>query len=338
MEHKQTTLDSWLTRGRPKRPEATATTTSRREAREPEPRNSRFQAPRDNPAQREELARVAHETREVLPGLLAQLPGIQAKRGEVVHLRGLSSLRISDCPRTGGACIKIVNMDTLDAAMRLRREFPGPRSRVAVLNMASNTHPGGGWRTGAMAQEESICYRSSLYMSLHRRHYPWSQRMGIYTGDVVVIRSSMRSGHKLLVPDCAVDDLPIVSVLSIAALRCPATRSVTPPVSKIGDDSSAQHQQRTVYANYKDRDLTVDKMRLCLRMAASHGHTQLVLGALGCGAFRNPPREIAECWLEVLTELEFQGGWWDQVWFAVYDAKNEGNFELFEEVLGNVQV
>jgi uncharacterized protein (TIGR02452 family) len=64
----------------------------------------------------------------------------------------------------------------------------------------------------------------------------------------------------------------------------------------------------------------------------------LVLGALGCGAFRNPPEEVAICWLEVLQEEEFGGGWWDTIWFAIYDTRNEGNFEVFEKILGGQEI
>ena len=84
--------------------------------------------------------------------------------------------------------------------------------------------------------------------------------------------------------------------------------------------------------------MTKEKMRLCLRMAASRGHGLLVLGALGCGAFGNPPEEVAACWLEVLRDDEFGGGWWREIWFAVFDGRNEGNFEVFERVLGGQEV
>lgn len=93
-----------------------------------------------------------------------------------------------------------------------------------------------------------------------------------------------------------------------------------------------------MYTNPVARELMKGKMRLSLRMAAHRGHGLLVLGALGCGAFKNPKEEVAACWLEVLQEVEFQGGWWEEVWFAVYDRRNEGNFEVFENVLGGVKV
>jgi uncharacterized protein (TIGR02452 family) len=291
--------------------------------------------------QRVVLAATAKETRTVLPDILAEIPDIRASKSEALFLSTLPALRAADCPghKNGGkTTIKIVNQDTFNAAIDLASQssLSADSSRVAVLNMASHSNPGGGWIKGAMAQEEALCYRSSLALSLHKRYYPWKQRMGLYTPDVVIIRSDVPSGHKLLVPDVAPADLPVVSVLSIAAPRCPDVRKVKETVNTTGSGSTVV--ERTVYADPAVRDLLKQKMRLCLRMAGHKGHGLLVLGALGCGAFRNPRREVAHCWLEVFREAEFQGGWWEEVWFAVYDRRNEGNFEVFEEILGGVQV
>ena len=38
-----------------------------------------------------------------------------------------------------------------------------------------------------------------------------------------------------------------------------------------------------------------------LRIARSNGHDSIVLSAFGCGAFRNPPREIAGIFQEVIA-------------------------------------
>lgn len=280
------------------------------------------------------LAAVATETRTVLPDILAKLPDIQASKSEVLFEDRFPPLTAAECPKrtpSRKVAIKIVNDDSFNAAITLASSKTSASGRVAVLNMASNISPGGGWRKGARAQEEALCYRSSLYLSLHKRYYPWKQRQGIYTPDVVIIRSDMASGHKLLMPDVKAEDLPVVSVLSIAGLR-------RPPVDNIKIDTPNGTVDRVVYSRPSDRELTKIKMRLCLRMAAQRGHGLLVLGALGCGAFRNPPKEVANCWLEVLKEDEFKGGWWEEVWFAVFDKRNEGNFEVFEEVLGGVEV
>ena len=78
-------------------------------------------------------------------------------------------------------------------------------------------------------------------------------------------------------------------------------------------------------------------MRLAIRAALIHGHTALVLGALGCGAFANPKEQVADCWAQVLAEEEFKG-WLGEVVFAVLDNKQDGNLGIFERVLGGLQV
>lgn len=156
--------------------------------------------------------------------------------------------------------------------------------------------------------------------------------MALYTPDVIIIRSDMGSGHALLMPDVNVEDLPVVSALSIAAVRTPHTVTVQ------RQTASGELVKRLEFADSEDRVLTKDKMRLCLRMAAHKGHGSLVLGALGCGAFGNPPEEVTRCWLDVLRETEFQGGWWEHIIFAVYDTKSDGNFAIFKRDLHGIEI
>lgn len=298
--------------------------------------SSRHESRQDrNSERRRELRAVAAETRRVLPSILRNLPRINAASSQALYLGTLPRLRAYDRPRrTYGrtTTIKIVNDDSFNAAINLAKSKGPASGRVAVLNMASHSSPGGGWLNGAMAQEEALCYRSSLSLSLHPHYYNFQQRMGVYTPDVVVIRSDMASGHRLWGPRVNGRDLPVFSVLSIAALRNPHTKRTqrTTRTGRLG--------YKEEYANSADRELTKDKMRLCLRMAAQKNHGLLVLGALGCGAFANPKEEVAYCWLEVLREQEFQGGWWEEIWFAVLDTRQEGNFEVFERVLGGKMV
>lgn len=237
-----------------------------------------------------------------------------------------------------GTTIQVRNMDTLDAAVELRRQAmqqPDPRRprnlRPAVLNFANADKPGGGWRNGAVAQEEAMCYRSTLARSLHQRDYPLRPDQGIYSSRVAVLRHSMRSGHAWItdrdsLSPATVRQLPWYSALTIAAIYKPGTRSAmrgTPP------------RQTKVFARNADRRLTKAKMRLALHMAAMHGHDMLVLGAFGCGVFENPPWDVAQCWLEVLREYQHR---WRCVWFAVYDPRQQGNFRTFEKLLNGKTV
>jgi uncharacterized protein (TIGR02452 family) len=133
----------------------------------------------------------------------------------------------------------------------------------------------------------------------------------------------MADGHKLLDSTPPID-LPALSVISVAAIRRP----------DLSDDGKT-------FKYPGARAHTKNNIRLILRVAARHGHTKLVLGALGCGVFSNPPRDVAHCFLEVLREPEFQGGWWESIVFAVLDnvqgpnggKDGNGNFGQFYQVL-----
>lgn len=188
--------------------------------------------------------------------------------------------------------------------------------------MANAHHGGGGWLRGALAQEESLCYRSSLSFTLKKRFYPIPEAGGIYSPSVVVMRENLAQGHKLL--DLATPtSLPIVSVVNVAAIRDPA---LTPDGER--------------YAHARDREEMKARMRVVLRIAGRKGHRTLVLGALGCGAFGNPRGEVVGCWREVLGEAEFAGGWWEGVVFAVMEEggkeDGEGNFGTFWRGLDGV--
>lgn len=378
------------------------------------------------------LAAIANETKEMTPTISAGLPHLDPSNSEKLCLETLPVIDKAKCPRfkvsesSCGTTVRVFNQDTFDVAIampssvlgisakkptreaeaeilaHLRRHataaenLSSSAARVAVLNMASEFNPGGGWMKGSTAQEEALCYRSSLAASLRRDLYPIPRRAGVYTRDVVIFRESMSDGHMLMVPGTALEDLPVVSVLSVPAIRRPELkrtdgegcgasahhgtreRDEDPgeagrPLARAGGNEEPHKGEEAAetegsepgepsnsrgkgkrkdqkngknkdpnstikgpmqFANQADRALTKDKMRLCLRMAAAKGHTMLVLGAMGCGAFKNPPQEIVDCWIEVLSEEELAGGWFKEIWFAVYDRRNEGNYEVFRDALG----
>ncbi|SPO05599.1 uncharacterized protein DNG_08286 [Cephalotrichum gorgonifer] len=281
------------------------------------------------------LRETAQETCEVLVDLLHELGTEKlARHCDKYSPDSLTRLHPDSCPSyPEPATIKVINDDTLNAAIKLSKSaqnvdgnLPPASLRPAVVNFANSRSPGGGWLNGAMAQEEAICYRSSLAMSLsNNHHYPLAKDEGLYSPYVLVIRDDLASGHRLYSGHPA--GFPVVSALTIAALNKPQIR--------IFRRHSAD---KLVFAQDRDRDATKGKMRLALRMAARHGHANLVLGALGCGVFDNPPEDVAHCWLEVMREDEFSGNWWRKVWFAVYDPKGEGNFGIFDRVLSGRKV
>ena len=170
--------------------------------------------------------------------------------------------------------ISVTRETTLGAAQRLLNEHPGP---VAALNFASATSPGGGFLTGSAAQEESLARASGLYHALrrHPEYYAAHQGFGdrlysdrmLFSRDVPVFRDA--DGRWL--------DRPWhLDILTAAA---PNLRRLTEAeVSNITPEAQAALAQRA---------------ELVLSLFAHHRCTRLVLGAWGCGAFRNDPDRVA---------------------------------------------
>ncbi|KAI9722290.1 MAG: hypothetical protein M1812_001762 [Candelaria pacifica] len=272
----------------------------------------------------EVLAQTATETKRLLPIILNLLPSAPAT-GILYTNLDLPTLSQRYCPHytqpqnntKQGTSIRILNSDTLDAAITLSQQHsppPSSKTPICILNMANAQHGGGGWLKGALAQEESLCYRTSLSFTLKRKFYPLPEISGIYSPTVIIIRRNLDEGHTLLDLNKP-DDLPIVSVVSVAAIR-------DPPLT--GDGKR--------YLREGDRESMKERIRIVLRIAAFRRHRRLVLGALGCGAFNNPREEVVRCWREVFEEREFGGGWWESVVFAVLDESGgdeDGNYAVF---------
>lgn len=265
---------------------------------------------------RKTLAEVAEETWRLLPGLLATRSDITTES----YLCRKETLDPARCPQLKPTKVRVIDSDTIDAALALQA---GAAKPIAVLNMANANHAGGGWQHGAMAQEEAICYRSSLARTLHRKHYPIPDDAAIYSPTVMIIRDSMKNGHDLL-DFRDPSRLDVISVISCAAVCQPFLKR--------------DANDKPIYRDQKDVKLMKEKMRVILRTAIRNKHRQIVLGALGCGAFGNPRQVVAIMWKEVLQEQEFQGGYWKDLIFAVLDAKGESNFKVFHAELDGVSV
>ena len=234
---------------------------------------------------RDELRKVAKETVSLLPGLLLTRPDAKPD-GYLYEKDAASPLDQNFCPKLPLTKIRVISMDTIDAALQLTRNPSDPP--VCVLNMANAIHAGGGFRTGALAQEEALCYRTSLHFTLKLRFYPIPEKATVYSPNVLVIRDSLANGHELL--DCRDPaSLPTISVVSAAAIHHPMVAF------------HKKHPKDLMYAIQDDQDLMKEKIRVILRTAIKNKHRQIVLGAFGCGAFKNPPMEVAYLFLDVLS-------------------------------------
>lgn len=193
------------------------------------------------------------------------------------------SNEVFDKTRSPPVKISLRVTDTLQAAHQLGLSTEGQggrRARVAILNMASPLRPGGGVLSGASSQEEWLCTRTTLYPSLREEFYRLPEVGGVYTPDVLVFRGWNQAASEL-----DKKDRFYVDAISAAMLRFP-------DIEGEGEESS--------YAEQKDRDLVISKMRAVLRIVRLKGAEKIVLGAWGCGAYGNPVGEIARAWKKVL--------------------------------------
>jgi uncharacterized protein (TIGR02452 family) len=118
-------------------------------------------------------------------------------------------------PNARGPRITVQNSDSFTAARAVLDT--NPTAKIGVLNMASEKHPGGGWLRGALAQEEALCFRSTLAATLHKRFYPLSVFGAVWSPNVVVFRDEVAAGARIYEPA----EMFTVGVVSLAAMRRP---------------------------------------------------------------------------------------------------------------------
>jgi uncharacterized protein (TIGR02452 family) len=209
--------------------------------------------------------------------------------------------------------ITVANETTFVAARRI----VGRGRRALALNFASATSPGGGFLSGARAQEECLARCSGLYACLagnpmygfHRaRRDPLYSDYAVYSPDVPVFRSEDPAGTLLDEP------------WSCSFITCPAVNANALMRDAPGRAAEVVPAMRA----------RVDKV---LTLATAHGHTEMVLGAWGCGAFGNDGHRIAALFREAL-DGRFAGVF-EQVAFAITDWSPERRFiGPFEGVFG----
>lgn len=207
---------------------------------------------------------------------------------------------------------EVTNETTLDAARRLVAEG---EQDVLCLNFASAKNPGGGFLGGALAQEECIARASGLYPALLKApeyyKYHRNNRTGLYSDHMIysphvpVIKDE--GGHALDEPVC------------ITIVTSPA---VNAGVIKRDEGGSTE------------KVIPVMKVRIekLLALCLHRKHTTLVLGAWGCGVFRNDPEMIAGLFRDALAgpfANQFQ-----RVVFAVKTDKEE-IIDPFRKRFGN---
>jgi hypothetical protein len=199
--------------------------------------------------------------------------------------------------------VAVWNMDCLEAVQQLSAKHPG--CRIGLMNPANQVHPGGGVTKGARALDEDLHRRTTLAAA--------SELGGINNGGGELARfpipergcTRVDNVYALKDREYQLLEAPFsFSVVNVAALNQPP---LTP---------DRQHMQPPYLR------LSLERIRSALAALIDGGIRHAVLVALGCGAFENPPHDIARLFRIALQEYRFH---FDAVVFAVIEDHNSRN-------------
>ena len=214
------------------------------------------------------------------------------------------------------------NQDSFTLARKRTEQFAFDLNRkgakpVLVLNLANPYEPGGGVRRGARAQEEDLCRKSSLLLSLESKkaeaYYAYNRSLDTDMGS----HALMIHPQVEIIKDEKGGLLPETVIAAVMTCAAPIV------CDGFGGMKLKQYEA-----------LVYDRITGMLKVAAYLGYKYLVLGAFGCGAFGNNAKIISDLFYKALKEFDFDGmrgsDMFRRIDFAVLDrTSKQYNFRQF---------
>lgn len=246
---------------------------------------------------KDKIAHSVAQTRTYTPGTM------QALKEEVLAM----DKDKFDCS------IEVWNCSTIEAMQKLKGS-----AKTGILNFASAKNPGGGFLGGASAQEESLARSSSLYAALSkdRSMYEYNRsRTTLLYSDYLIY-----SPETIFWFDDEGDFLPELLVADV----------ITSP---------APNRGAILQNNWKDElellpEVFKERIMQVLSIAYKQECDTLILGAWGCGVFRNEPADVAAYFDEVIHK-HFRSAF-KHIVFAIYDRSKDGaNMQAFKNIHHN---
>lgn len=193
-------------------------------------------------------------------------------------------------PQSAACTFACENEDTLVLAQKQYQRLKNAGEsapKILVLNLASATRPGGQTRSGANAQEEDLCRRTSLLLSLEsenaKKYYDYNIARKTRMGSDSVMLSPCVEVIKDVASELLSEPFPI-SVMSCAA-----------PMVRLGLEGMSQQEYE---------GMLYRRIRGMLLVAAAEGYRHLILGAFGCGVYGNDAALVSDlfaCAFHVFT-------------------------------------
>ena len=181
--------------------------------------------------------------------------------------------------------------------------------KVGVLSFASAKNPGGGFLNGSVAQEEALAYCSNLYEVIKNSDlYKINARSNstVYTDTAITSRVTFfRTADFQLISDPY--DLNIVT--------CPAVN-----MSGVRPEKNNEAKQ-----------IMAERMSKIIALMINRKYEYIILGAYGCGVFKNDPRFVASVWHNLLIGKGLRS-YFKEIYFSIYEVPSNKNMEAFTQV------
>ena len=190
--------------------------------------------------------------------------------------------------------VTVKNIDTVEEAIF--------RPNSLMLNMASARNPGGPNKCITGAQEEDISRRSNLHLYLDRKFYPIDGCEVLISKNVEIYSKGLRGRY---------EEYPEAKHIDIVS--CAGVRNHLPGIRL---EPSSEYLLR-------------GKLETLFQAALSAGYKDLVLSAIGCGAFRCPPEHVSLIFKDLIKKYD---GCFENIIFAIYDDNfPKSNYAIFKD-------
>ena len=264
----------------------------------------------------------------ILGDTVARFNAMSTDETEAIRNRGMSERpKLLDVEAKSALRILVVERDTLDLAKEV---FETLGIAPLVLNMANESAPGGGYRSGSAAQEENLFRRSDLHFCFK-------------PGDILPdyadpsrVRYSREMTHLIsgLYDKVYISETPRICIRGSEKFGDPTLGY------RLYDDGEAfpLYEMRSaafIVGNSpeSEEEEARRRIRAQLNSARKAGHRVLVLSAFGCGAFGGTPEIVAEVYCE---ELKLHEDFFSLVAFGIFYAGwGENNYDVFRAVFQN---
>lgn len=207
-----------------------------------------------------------------------------ASATSIVYRGGLDK-KVIELPSS--ITVEVKESDTIGMARSVVKR--NKNIKVGVLNFASFKNPGGMFLEGSVAQEESICHNTNLYDILSndkliKEFYEPNKKelnLGLYSDNAIF------TDNVILFDESCRKPVGNISVITCAAPNAGTVKRY----QKASEDEITFAMKKRIH--------------LIINIALLHNIDVLILGAFGCGVFRNDPETVSELFTKEITNIMY---------------------------------